>query len=104
MAVVALVISLATAYRQLRLARRREARPSATSDVVLRQPGAMVAHQIVDLKPISRYLGGSVLDMWTALQQLVVAERYRRRVASDPSRWQRYFEYLALQGGSQPSV
>jgi hypothetical protein len=58
--------------------------------------GALVAHKIVDIEPIAGYLGGSVVDMWTALEPLVRAERNLRLSASDPARWQLYFEHLAL--------
>jgi len=147
MAAVALVISLTTAQRQLRLARHanvvpvlidvfREHRGQHLADARLfvyteidrydlslglpglpddgkrdlvrhlmwyyDNVGAMVVHRIVDLEPVSGYLGGSVDDMWTALEPLVLAERERRTLASDPLRWQWYFEHLALQVRSRP--
>lgn len=142
LAVAALAISLATAHRQLRLARHanvvpvlidlfREHRSRSLADArrfvytgldgcdlslglsglpddqkrdsvrelmwYYDNLGAMVAHKIVDLEPVAGYLGGSVVDMWNALEPLVRAERNRRAQASDPARWQLYFEHLALE-------
>jgi hypothetical protein len=58
--------------------------------------GVLVAHGVVDIRPVSAYLGGSVLEMWVKLEPLVQAERRKRAVAgfSDSGRWQYYFEFL----------
>jgi hypothetical protein len=64
--------------------------------------GTMVAHQIIDLPPVAGYLGGNVVDMWKALRPMVEAERDIRTAASDPTRWQWYFEYLASEVSALP--
>lgn len=58
--------------------------------------GVLVHHDVVDLAPISGYLGGSVLDVWPKMRPFVLAEREKRRIAgtTDPTRWQAYFEML----------
>ncbi|MEU6765033.1 hypothetical protein ABZ916_21175 [Streptomyces sp. NPDC046853] len=58
--------------------------------------GALVAHGVVDIEPVSGYLGGSVLSVWEHMEPLVRAERARRRQSAlpDPERWQAYFENL----------
>ena len=58
--------------------------------------GVLVAYDVVDLAPVSGYLGGSVLDLWPKLQPFVVTERERRTAAgnADPQRWVGYFEIL----------
>ncbi|MFD6104114.1 hypothetical protein ACFWFQ_15770 [Nocardia salmonicida] len=58
--------------------------------------GVLVHHDVVDLAPISGYLGGSVLDIWPKMKPFVLAEREKRRIAgtTDPTRWQAYFEML----------
>lgn len=72
--------------------------------------GVMVAYRVVDVEPLAGYLGGSVIDMWSALAPLVHAERGLRTVASEPDRWQLYFEYLASRfeqvppGKARPSI
>lgn len=65
--------------------------------------GVMVAHRVVDVEPLAGYLGGSVVDMWKALAPLVRAERGLRSIASEPDRWQLYFEYLAFRVEQVPS-
>ncbi|MFI5795085.1 hypothetical protein [Streptomyces sp. NPDC051677] len=58
--------------------------------------GALVAHGVVDIEPVSGYLGGSVISVWERMEPLVRAERTRRVENSlpDPDRWQVYFENL----------
>nr|WP_024126085.1 hypothetical protein [Streptomyces sp. FR1]AHE38703.1 Hypothetical protein pFRL2_28c [Streptomyces sp. FR1] len=58
--------------------------------------GALVAHGVVDVEPVSGYLGGSVISVWEQMEPLVRAERARRMQKSlpDPDRWQAYFETL----------
>jgi hypothetical protein len=56
--------------------------------------GALVAHGIVDIAPISGYLGGSVVMVWEKVRPLVEAERNRRSNSEIPARWQMYFENL----------
>jgi hypothetical protein len=56
--------------------------------------GALVAHGVIDLDPVSGYLGGSVMEIWDIVQPMVLAERSRRSSFRDPSRWQEYFENL----------
>jgi hypothetical protein len=56
--------------------------------------GAMVTHGVIDLSPVSGYLGGSVVSSWEAIRPLVLAERAKRRSFNDPDRWQIYFENL----------
>jgi len=58
--------------------------------------GALVAHGVVDIKPVSGYLGVSVVLAWEAMQPLIVAERAKRQKSIDPERWQLYFENLHL--------
>ncbi|MEU3794898.1 hypothetical protein AB0F07_34755 [Streptomyces fructofermentans] len=58
--------------------------------------GALVAHGVVDIEPVSGYLGGSVISVWERMQPLVQAERAKRarNGLPDPTRWQQYFENL----------
>lgn len=58
--------------------------------------GVLVHHGVVDIEPVSGYLGGSVLDLWPKYSKLVAGERARRERAGseDPRRWQFYFESL----------
>jgi hypothetical protein len=56
--------------------------------------GALVAHGVVDVAPVSGYLGQSVVIVWEKLQPLIKAERDKRRDSYDPERWQIYFENL----------
>ncbi|MEV5358384.1 hypothetical protein [Streptomyces sp. NPDC052693] len=58
--------------------------------------GALVAHGVVDIKPVSGYLGGSVISVWEHMEPLVVVERAKRaqNALPDPNRWQEYFENL----------
>ena len=56
--------------------------------------GALVTHGVVDVAPISGYLGGSVIAVWEKMEPLVEAERKRRSNLYDPQRWQMYFENL----------
>lgn len=58
--------------------------------------GVLVMHGLVDVRPISGYLGGSVLEVWQIVTPLVLAEREVRRRSGqpDPDRWQQYFELL----------
>jgi hypothetical protein len=64
--------------------------------------GALVAHGIVDVDAVSGYLGGAIVPVWEAMMPLVEAERARRTVHYDPSRWQAYFENLYLLVKNQP--
>ncbi len=59
--------------------------------------GVLVVHRIVDIRPVSGYLGGAALLVWESVEPLVQAERAKRKDASearDPGRWQHYFELL----------
>jgi hypothetical protein len=56
--------------------------------------GALVTHGIVDVAPVSGYLGVSVLAVWERMQPLIEAERSKRQDSIDPQRWQIYFENL----------
>ncbi|MFE6398923.1 DUF4760 domain-containing protein [Streptomyces alboflavus] len=60
--------------------------------------GALVAHGVVDVEPVSGYLGGSVISVWEGMRPLVEAERAKRarNTMPDPNRWQEYFENLYL--------
>jgi hypothetical protein len=56
--------------------------------------GTLVAHGVVDIAPVSGYLGQSVLLYWEIMQPLIRAERKKRLASYDPERWQIYFENL----------
>ncbi|TVZ75664.1 hypothetical protein [Streptomyces sp. BK340] len=58
--------------------------------------GALVTHGVVEIEPVSGYLGGSVISVWEHLEPLVAVERARRaqNALPDPTRWQEYFENL----------
>ncbi|MCX4976245.1 hypothetical protein [Streptomyces sp. NBC_00620] len=57
--------------------------------------GALVTHSVVDVEPVSGYLGGSVILMWEKMEPLIQAERARRNPSLENSqRWQVYFENL----------
>ncbi|WP_037624143.1 DUF4760 domain-containing protein [Streptomyces aureus] len=58
--------------------------------------GALVAHGVVDIEPVSGYLGGSVISVWEGMRPMVEAERAKRagNAMPDPNRWQEYFENL----------
>lgn len=58
--------------------------------------GALVAHGVVDIDPISGYLGGSVISTWESMRPLIVAHRARRMAAGrdDGAQWQGYYENL----------
>ncbi|MGW5640131.1 DUF4760 domain-containing protein [Streptomyces sp. NPDC003832] len=57
--------------------------------------GALVAHEIVDIGPVSGYLGGSVLSTWECIEPLVIAHRnYRYGPLPDGLQWQGYYENL----------
>lgn len=58
--------------------------------------GALVTHGVVDIEPVSGYLGGSVISVWRQMEPLVRAERAKRahHALPDPDRWQAYFENL----------
>jgi len=56
--------------------------------------GALVAHGIVDIAPVSGYLGGSVVMVREKVRPLVEAERNRRTNSTVSARWQMYFENL----------
>jgi hypothetical protein len=56
--------------------------------------GTLVAHGVIDIEPVSGYLGQSVLLYWEKMQPLVQAERKKRQSQYDPERWQIYFENL----------
>ncbi|MEV6107018.1 hypothetical protein AB0M28_20220 [Streptomyces sp. NPDC051940] len=58
--------------------------------------GALVAHGVVGIRPVSGYLGGSVISVWEQMEPLVRVERAKRSQMGlpDPDRWQEYFENL----------
>lgn len=56
--------------------------------------GTLVAHGVIDIAPVSGYLGQSVLLNWEIMQPLIQAERKKRQDSYDPERWQIYFENL----------
>jgi hypothetical protein len=58
--------------------------------------GALVAHGVVPLAPVSGYLGGSVIETWKIVRPMALAEREKRRQLQfrDPERWQAYYENL----------
>lgn len=57
--------------------------------------GALVTHDVVDIEPVSGYLGVSVILCWEKLLPLIQAERALRTPSGvDPDRWQAYFENL----------
>ncbi|MFF0734205.1 hypothetical protein ACFYVK_21575 [Streptomyces chartreusis] len=58
--------------------------------------GALVTHDVVDIEPISGYLGGSVISVWEGMEPLVRVEREKRAHCGlpDADRWQAYFENL----------
>ncbi|MGW3850909.1 DUF4760 domain-containing protein [Streptomyces fagopyri] len=58
--------------------------------------GALVTHGVVDIEPVSGYLGGSVISVWERMEPLVRVERAKRaqNALPDPNRWQEYFENL----------
>lgn len=51
--------------------------------------GALVTHGVVDIGPVSGYLGGSVISVWERMEPLVRAERAKRaqNALPDPNRW-----------------
>ncbi|MFE0174303.1 hypothetical protein ACFWZ2_18475 [Streptomyces sp. NPDC059002] len=58
--------------------------------------GALITHGVVDIEPVSGYLGGSVISVWEQMEPLVRVERAKRaqHALPDPNRWQEYFENL----------
>lgn len=58
--------------------------------------GALVVHNVVDIEPVSGYLGGALTEVWQKMCPLVEAERNKRAAAGfiDPDRPQAYFEIL----------
>lgn len=56
--------------------------------------GSLVTHGIIDVAPVSGYLGVSVLAVWEKMRPLIETERIRRQDSRDPQRWQIYFENL----------
>jgi len=56
--------------------------------------GTLVAHGVIDIEPVSGYLGQSVLLNWERMRQLIQVERKKRQDSYDPERWQIYFENL----------
>ena len=56
--------------------------------------GALVTHGIIDVSPLSGYLGVSVLAVWEKMRPLIETERIKRQDSLDPQRWQIYFENL----------
>lgn len=57
--------------------------------------GALVAHEIVDIGPVSGYLGGSVVSTWENMEPLVLAHRrFRYGGPADEVQWQGYYENL----------
>ena len=55
-----------------------------------------MAHEIVDIAPVSGYLGGSVISTWESMAPLITAHRTRRRELGrdDDAQWQGYYENL----------
>jgi hypothetical protein len=66
--------------------------------------GALVAHDIVDLAPVSGYLGTSVVETWRVLEPFITVERTRRARDLDPSRYLEYFENLAFLIDANPPL
>jgi hypothetical protein len=58
--------------------------------------GVLVTHGVVDLAPVSGYLGASVVTCWDVLKDFVEHERLGRAQSPDPNRYQEYFENLAV--------
>jgi hypothetical protein len=58
--------------------------------------GVLVAHGVVDIEPVSGYLGGTLSQSWEALRPFIEAERAKRIGSPDPSRSQIYYENLYL--------
>src|ERR1700751_4405308 len=56
--------------------------------------GTLVTSGVIDLEPVSGYLGQSVLTYWEKMEPLVQAERKKRQGGYDQERWQVYFENL----------
>lgn len=56
--------------------------------------GTLVTHGVIDIEPVSGYLGQSVLVYWERMQSLIQAERKKRQGQYDQERWQIYFENL----------
>jgi len=56
--------------------------------------GTLVTHGVIDIEPVSGYLGQSVLLHWEMMRPLIQAERKKRQGQYDPERWQIYFENL----------
>lgn len=59
--------------------------------------GVLVVHDIVDIRPVSGYLGGAAALVWKKMEPLILSERRERAtngVDLDPDRWQHYFEML----------
>lgn len=56
--------------------------------------GALVAHGVVDVEPVSGYMGDTIIRNWQILEPLITAERNKRTASTDRLRWQRYFENL----------
>lgn len=67
--------------------------------------GVIVAYDVIDVDPVVDQLGGSVIDMWSALAPLIATERSRRGgQVADPGRWHCYFEQLASSVKVRPPV
>lgn len=64
--------------------------------------GVLVHHGVVDIRPVSGYLGGSVTYCWGKLEPFIDAERVKRSTSPDPQRWQVYFEMLAAEVTNMP--
>lgn len=64
--------------------------------------GVLVHHGVVDIRPISGYLGGSVVSTWQVLEPFIATEREKRSDSPDPARWQMYFELLVDEIAQMP--
>lgn len=59
--------------------------------------GVLVHHGVVDIGPVSGYLGGAAQYCWERLEAFIEAERANRATSPDPERWQIYFELLVVE-------
>lgn len=86
----------------------RRGKPGPATRSIEREPAwyydnlaaALVAHGVAEIRPVSGYLGGSVISAWEHMEPLVAVERDRRarNALPDPNRWQEYFENLYHSG------
>lgn len=59
--------------------------------------GVLVVHRIIDIRPVSGYLGSAAVFVWNRMKPMILSERERRvreGLDIDPGRWQHYFELL----------